>query len=156
MSAGIILYIRSTNERRRYIVTSRLIGWVHTQNDPCVCILILCKWRVSNNVFNALTKWMTSLPSFDFRNKTKNQNQISGVDDNHNMYLQILWWVNWSFGQWVNCQPHPHPHPLAPPPPQGRIQDFKLVGAQRPLPDWKAKYDISFKNDIFQIRFLLQ
>ena len=27
--------MRPANERRRYIVTSSLIGWVHTQNDPC-------------------------------------------------------------------------------------------------------------------------
>ena len=26
----------AANERRRYIVTSPLIGWVHTQNDPSV------------------------------------------------------------------------------------------------------------------------
>ena len=32
---GIILGMDSANERRRYIVTSSLIGWVHTQNDPC-------------------------------------------------------------------------------------------------------------------------
>ena len=25
------------NERRRYIVKSSLIGWAHTQNDPCLC-----------------------------------------------------------------------------------------------------------------------
>ena len=34
-SAGIILYMHPANERRCYIVTSSLIGWVHTQNDPC-------------------------------------------------------------------------------------------------------------------------
>ena len=33
---GIILCMRPANERRRYIVTSSLIGWVHTQNDPCI------------------------------------------------------------------------------------------------------------------------
>ena len=33
--AGIILYMRPANERRRYIVTPSLIGWAHTQNDPC-------------------------------------------------------------------------------------------------------------------------
>ena len=27
--------VRLANERRRYIVTSSLIGWPHTQNDPC-------------------------------------------------------------------------------------------------------------------------
>ena len=32
--AGIILYMRPANERRRYSVTSSLIGWAHTQNDP--------------------------------------------------------------------------------------------------------------------------
>ena len=32
--AGIILCMRPANERRRYIVTSSLIGWAHTQNDP--------------------------------------------------------------------------------------------------------------------------
>ena len=31
----IILRIRLANERRRYIVTSSLVGWVHTQNDMC-------------------------------------------------------------------------------------------------------------------------
>ena len=29
---GIILCMRRANERRRYIVTSSLIGWAHTQN----------------------------------------------------------------------------------------------------------------------------
>ena len=33
-STGIILYMRRANERRRYIVTSSLIGWAHLQNDP--------------------------------------------------------------------------------------------------------------------------
>ena len=32
-----ILCMRPTNERQCYIVTSSLIGWVHTQDDPC-CI----------------------------------------------------------------------------------------------------------------------
>ena len=30
------VYMRPNNERRRYNVTSPLIGWAHTQNDPCV------------------------------------------------------------------------------------------------------------------------
>ena len=33
--AGIILFMCPTNERRRYSVTSSLIGWAHKQNDPC-------------------------------------------------------------------------------------------------------------------------
>ena len=32
---GIILYMRPANERRHHNVTSSLIGWAHTQNDPC-------------------------------------------------------------------------------------------------------------------------
>ena len=35
--AGIILCMRQTNERRRYNVTSPLIGCAHTQNYPCLC-----------------------------------------------------------------------------------------------------------------------
>ena len=31
---GIILCMRPANERRRYNVTSSLIGWVHSQDDP--------------------------------------------------------------------------------------------------------------------------
>ena len=31
---GIILWMHPASERRRYIVTSSLIGWVHTQNNP--------------------------------------------------------------------------------------------------------------------------
>ena len=34
----IILYMRPANGRRRYIVTSSLIGWAHIQNDP---------WRIT-------------------------------------------------------------------------------------------------------------
>ena len=30
-----ILWMHPANERRRYIVTSSLIGWVHSQDDPC-------------------------------------------------------------------------------------------------------------------------
>ena len=32
---GIILCMHSANERWRYSVTPSLIGWAHTQNDPC-------------------------------------------------------------------------------------------------------------------------
>ena len=31
----IILFMRPANERHRYNVMSSLIGWAHTQNDPC-------------------------------------------------------------------------------------------------------------------------
>ena len=32
---GIILCVHPANERRRYIITSSLIGWAHTQIGPC-------------------------------------------------------------------------------------------------------------------------
>ena len=32
----IILCVHPANERCRYTVTASLIGWVHTQNDPCI------------------------------------------------------------------------------------------------------------------------
>ena len=38
---GIILNMCSANDSRRCIVTSSLIGWAHTQNDPCSNIRIL-------------------------------------------------------------------------------------------------------------------
>ena len=34
-TAGIILGMGSANERWRYNVTSPVISWAHTQNDPC-------------------------------------------------------------------------------------------------------------------------
>ena len=34
-SPGIILCMRSANERRRYSVTTPVIGWADTQYDPC-------------------------------------------------------------------------------------------------------------------------
>ena len=38
----IIQCMRSANERRRYHVTSSLIGWVHTQNDLWKCHQQIC------------------------------------------------------------------------------------------------------------------
>ena len=34
-SAGIISWMCPTNESQRYNLTSSLIGWAHTQNEPC-------------------------------------------------------------------------------------------------------------------------
>ena len=35
IKAGILLRMHQANERRRYNVTSSLIGWAHEPNDPC-------------------------------------------------------------------------------------------------------------------------
>ena len=48
--SGIILCMRPAkwaNDRRRYIVTSSLIGWAHTQNDPWFC---LCRFQCVNTL----------------------------------------------------------------------------------------------------------
>ena len=35
--AGVISCMNPANEQCCYIITSSLIGWAHTQNDPCIC-----------------------------------------------------------------------------------------------------------------------
>ena len=46
--AGINLSMRPANERRRYIVTSSLIGWAHTQNNPWTLLFFnTCQHQVS-------------------------------------------------------------------------------------------------------------
>ena len=47
------LCMRQANERRRYNVTSSLIGWPHTQTNPCLFTSIL-------NVFFAATRAFVS------------------------------------------------------------------------------------------------
>ena len=56
--AGIILCTCAANERRRYNVTSSLIGWAHTQNDPC--------WGCDPG-YNSLT-WPLSLTTLSVMN----------------------------------------------------------------------------------------
>ena len=41
---AIILWLCPANERWRYIVTSSLIGWAHTQNDPCN-LMVVGQWQ---------------------------------------------------------------------------------------------------------------
>ena len=36
MSAGLIIVLRPANEKRRYFVTTPLIGWLQTYDQPCV------------------------------------------------------------------------------------------------------------------------
>ena len=66
-SSGIILWMHPANERWRYIVTSSLIGWVHTQNDPCIPYI---KVHLNNNksshqhIYHWLLSSMTSITGF--------------------------------------------------------------------------------------------
>ena len=41
--SGLILGMDSASQRRRYNVTSSLIGWAHIQNDPCQCTTLRAK-----------------------------------------------------------------------------------------------------------------
>ena len=51
--SGINVWMRPANERWRCIVTSALIGWAHTQNEPCVW------WMKSNMAYNlSVLFWM--------------------------------------------------------------------------------------------------
>ena len=36
---GLILRLRPANERRRYFVTTSLIGWAHTKNQRCYSLV---------------------------------------------------------------------------------------------------------------------
>ena len=42
--AGIGLGMRPANERRRYIVTTSLIGWTHTETDPWGGCVLMLMW----------------------------------------------------------------------------------------------------------------
>ena len=57
--AGIILCMHPANERRRYNVTSSLIGWAHSQTDPCLGgrLFAVGLWCVHRAV---QTSWMGS------------------------------------------------------------------------------------------------
>ena len=52
-----ILSVGSTNQRRCYYITPPLIGWVHTQNDPC--FEIECSWAI-NVALGYIVVWESS------------------------------------------------------------------------------------------------
>ena len=43
-TTGLILGLSPTNERRRYFVTTSLIGWVQTQDQPCTMSNNFWQW----------------------------------------------------------------------------------------------------------------
>ena len=55
--SGIMLCICPTNERRRYIVTSSLIGWAHTRTDP---------WHLKYCWCTTITRNANNAPGFSF------------------------------------------------------------------------------------------
>ena len=50
---GVIQGMVSANERRRYILTSALIGWTHTENEP------FKPNNTTNRVNNSVREWYT-------------------------------------------------------------------------------------------------
>ena len=57
----------SANERRRYIVTSSLIGWAHPQNNPCGCIIRFRKFMLFVYLYYlGLFTWAPLLTWFNF------------------------------------------------------------------------------------------
>ena len=50
MHVGLILSLRSANEKRRYFVTTSLIDWAQAQNQPCAWldVLVFLNARISN------------------------------------------------------------------------------------------------------------
>ena len=67
-SSRIILWMRPANGRRRYMVTSSLIGWAHSQNDPCILNHCVAEMNPNNNTTNPagvghqIFKWNQVIP----------------------------------------------------------------------------------------------
>ena len=59
----IILFMRPANERRRYSVTSSLVGWSHTQDDPCRPWDKFNNWEVWS-ITVQLTNWNQNHPEY--------------------------------------------------------------------------------------------
>ena len=73
-NAGIILWMHPANKRWRYIVTSSLIGWAHTQNDPDTGIFI-----IGEHLIDLLTKPLYIYRKISNIRCTKSQN----LNDSH-------------------------------------------------------------------------
>ena len=77
---GIILGMGWANERWCYIVTSSLIGWAHTQNDPRIIVIL--------NTNNNLNQFIWVIIHYTNRH---NMNKCH-VDDSMTIYLGRRWW----------------------------------------------------------------
>ena len=53
-ASGVIPGLRPANERRRYFVTTSLIGWTQTQNHPCACCALWLMWHYSHRRVNMM------------------------------------------------------------------------------------------------------
>ena len=111
---GIILCMRPGNKRRRYNVTLSLIGWAHTQYDPCVflgdllCLHNSCHmalWIVviigSNNGLSPIqcqsitcsNAELFSIEPWETKTSVKfEQNTIIFIQENHSKMSSAKYW----------------------------------------------------------------
>ena len=81
--AGVILGMGSANERRRYNVTSSLIGWAHTQNDHGIW------WEYVMHVRIHIPLQMYSLLLYNVRcasNRDENGVKTNAIASKHDCY----------------------------------------------------------------------
>ena len=106
MCVGIILGMGSANERRCYIVMSSLIGWAHTQNDPCVwfptCLIIYFAW-------NFYFSWWPTIQLIRFTEQLINYIH-AGYNENMEYVPQIIYtlyciYIFWISLTWCTSQP---------------------------------------------------
>ena len=86
LAAGIILCMPSTNERRRYIVTSSLIGWVNTQNHPC-CSQCRTGPVLLKVIWERLSLWQHSF-------------RMKAVLLLAQKFVPVCWWCTSRIGDW--------------------------------------------------------
>ena len=141
--AGIIQCMRPANERWRYIVTSSLIGWAHTRNDPCIST-VKKSWK-SNSKFsweqNTIFKLMMITLQVEIIN-----DWIKYKRGTHQFSLHYA-----PRGQWVNIpEDLPWQHQTL----QTRAPGQDQTGIQHDMEAWKP---VNFnQNYRFTIPFLFQ
>ena len=100
--ARIVLFMRPANERRRYIVTSSLIDWARTQNEPCLYVPlgfpVLTHWDwVTHICVTKLTIIWTSAGMLLIGPLGTNFNEIS--IEIHILWFKKIYWKMLS-GKW--------------------------------------------------------
>ena len=104
--AGIILDMGSADERRWTIVTSSLIGWVHTQNYPCMTLpyllfelivaeLIVAQWCQTTSTLVGVEGSVKFQPVHNVQNSLRNVRIpiILGCTFNQVGHAKIIAWV---------------------------------------------------------------
>ena len=89
----IILCMCPANERRCYNITSSLIGWAHTQNDPCLFEVLQFLPGLCNvcclKILNSLAPGRSE---YDSKNMIFNFDLLIGIF--RSSYDNVLWWMS--------------------------------------------------------------